>query len=140
MTPETRFPLRLERAFFTSLQFRRIPEMPDPLQLSILTQVRVHSEHFPDKLQIDLKIETAEDQPLVFLVELVGLFSAVEGKPEPDPSIIPGFVNKRALHMLWPYAVQMIRQVTGQMGTDPIEISTPYTFDFAPAETVKASG
>ena len=136
MTQETRFPLRLDNAFFTSLQFRRIPELPDPLQLGIITQVRLHSEHFPDKLQIDLKVETPDDQPLTLSVELVGLFSAIEGEPKPDPGILSDFVNERALYMLWPYIVQIVRQVTGQMGTNPVNILTPHTFDFKSTEQV----
>ena len=136
MTPETRFPFRLDSAFFTSLQFRRVPELPDPLQLGIVTQVRLHSEHFPDKLQIDLKIGTPDDQPLMLSVELVGLFSAVEGEPKPDHDVLYDFVNEKALHMLWPYVAQIVRQITGQMGTDPVNIPTPHAFDFKPVEQV----
>ena len=134
MTQETRFPWRLDNAFFTSLRFRRVPELPDPLQVGITTQARLHSEHFPDKLQIDLKIETPDDQPLMLSVELVGLFSAVEGEPKPDPSILADFVNEKALYVLWPYIVHMVRQITGQMGTNPVNISTPHSFGFKPAE------
>lgn len=136
MTQETRFPLQLDNVFFTSLQFRRVPELPDPLQLNILTQVRVYGEQFPDRLQIDLKIETPDDQPLMLSVELVGLFSAVEGQPKPDPSILSDFVNEKALYMLWPYMVQVVRQITSQMGTNPVNIMTPYVFDFKPLEQV----
>jgi preprotein translocase subunit SecB len=134
MTQEIQFPLRLQHAFFTSLEFRRVPEVPASLQVNVSVEVKVHSEKFPDLLQIDLRVKTQDEQPLMFSVELVGIFSLVEEQPRPDHNTLSDFVNQRALHMLWPYAAQIIRQITSQMGVNPLNIPTPYIFDYAPSE------
>ena len=102
--------------------------MPDQLNLTFGVEVRVQEERFPDTLQVDIRLKTLEDQPLTMHAELVGLFSLVDGAPQPVRDIIPDFVNNQALHMLWPYMAQMLRIVTGQMGTNPINIKTPHEF------------
>jgi preprotein translocase subunit SecB len=134
MTQELGFPFRLDNTFFTSLRFHRPPQIPESLEVGFSVQAKVHADEFPDRLQVDLKIETPDDQPLTLSLELVGIFRAVEGQPEPEPSIIPDFINERALHMLWPYMAQMVRQVTGQMGMAPLNIPTPYMFQFQPSK------
>jgi preprotein translocase subunit SecB len=139
MAQEARFPIRLTDAFFSSLQFRRVPEMPDPLQVNFNVHVRVHGEQFPDNLQINLQVETLDDQPLMLSLELVGLFRVVGDRPGLDRSVLPDFVNERAIHMLWPYVVQMIRQVTAQMGIKPVNFPTPYKFEFALPEQATES-
>lgn len=136
MTEELRFPLRLEHAFFTSLEFFRAPELPDPVDIDVGAHVRVQAERFPERLQVDLKVETPSNQPLTFCVELIGIFGPIENQPKPNSSIISEFMNERALHMLWPYAEQMIRLVTSQMGMNPLNIRTPYLFDVVPPEQV----
>lgn len=123
-----RFPLRLEHAFFKSLEFFRAPELPDPLQVNVGAQVRVQADRFPERLQVGLKVETPSDQPLRFCVEIIGIFGPIENQPQPNASIISEFVNERALHVLWPYVEQMIRLVTSQMGMNPLTIRTPYPF------------
>ncbi len=85
-------------------------------------------------MQLVLKVQTVEDQPLSFLLELIGLFDHVEELPAPDRSIIPDFINERALYMLWPYMAQVITNITGQMGTIPINVPTPYKFSFESQE------
>jgi preprotein translocase subunit SecB len=140
MTQEVQFPIRLSDAFFTSLQIRRMPNIPEPMEIAITLGVRVHSEQFPDSLQIDLKVETAPDQPLLLSLELVALFELIEGHTRPDRSIIPEFMNQRALYMLWPYIAQIIKQVTALMGMNPVSLRTPEVFHFAlPEEVVEAT-
>jgi hypothetical protein len=128
MNQKARFPYRLDNAFFMSLEVNRLPQMPDRLDLGFGVQIRVVEEKFPDVLQVDIRLETLEDQPLTVQAHLVGLFSLVDGVSKPARDIIPSFVNNQALHALWPYMAQMLRIVTGQMGTNPIDIKTPYEF------------
>lgn len=132
MTQETRFPFRLEHAFFRTLEFHREPSVPPQLNVDFSVQIKVHSEQFPDRLEIDLKVETQEEQPLTFCLELIGIFTLVEGEPKPDREILPKFVNERALHVLWPYLTQVISQATVQMGINPLKIPIPYFFAFEP--------
>jgi len=139
MTQEIRFPLRLQKAFFKSLQFKRSPTIPERSQLPISVLLRVLDKDFPDTLQIELKVETVGEQPLALSLELVGQFSQVEDRPKADRSVIPSFINEQALHMLWPYMVQMIRLVTGQMGMSPVDIPIPYLFNFQPQEQTTGS-
>ncbi len=134
MTQEIRFPFRLHNAIFTSLEFRRQPEMPEPLQLQLSTEIRIHDDKFPDRLQIDLRLKTPGEQPLKLFVELVSLFDLVEDQPKPDRSIIPDFINQQALYMVWPYMTQMVKYMTGQMGTSSVNVPTPLIFSFKPPE------
>jgi preprotein translocase subunit SecB len=136
MEPVTRFPLRLERAFFKSVKFDREPEIPEPMELNFSVGVRVHDEHFPDHLQVDIKIETQEGQPLSIRMELIGTFSLVEGSPKPERDTLPDFINQQALHMLWPYITQMARQITTHMYMGPLDMPVPYAFDFRPQDQV----
>jgi preprotein translocase subunit SecB len=125
----------LTEAFFTSVEFRRTPEVPDPLNVRFNVRVRVHDEKLPEALQIDLKLETPEEQPLMMALEIVGLFEGRDGQPEPDRGELSRFVNERALFMLWPYAAQMTRLTTAQMGMDPVKLPNPLEFHFSPEET-----
>lgn len=129
MPQKLRFPFRLSHAFFTSLKFFRNPEVPNELQLQLSTAVRVLEGNFPERLEIHLKLETLGEPPLMFSIELVGLFDLIEGEPEPERSIIPNFVNERALYMLWPYLSQIVRNITGQMGTNPLDLPAPFSFE-----------
>lgn len=122
----------LTDAFFTSLEFRRVPEMPQPLNLSFNVQLKVHDERLPEILQIDLKLATFEDQPLTMILELVGLFKRPEDQAQPGTDELSHFINERALVALWPYIVQMSKLVTSQMGIAPVKIRTPHAFQFAP--------
>jgi preprotein translocase subunit SecB len=142
MTQEIRFPFRLNNAFFTSLEFERISELPERLDLSIGVQAKISEDEFPDRLQVHLRIKTVEEEsPLTFCVELIGLFDLIEDQPEPDRSIITEFVNERALYILWPHITQMVRIVTGQMGTNPINVNTPFEFHWRlpEGETIESS-
>lgn len=139
MREEIIFPYQLESAFFTSLQFVRGPQLPDPTHLNFLAQLKVIDEEFPDKLQIHLKAETVPDQPMTISAELVGLFRLVDGQAQPDHTIVSEFVNERAIFQLWPLITQMVGLVTGQMGMEPFRMPTPYAFDFQPPQPASES-
>jgi preprotein translocase subunit SecB len=126
--------LELAEAFFVTLEFRRTPEVPDSLKVQFNIQVRVHDEQMPERLQVDLKLETPEEQPLAMVLEVVGLFRGEDGKPDVNSEEVARFVNERALFMLWPYAVQMTRLITSQMGMEPVKLPTPHEFLFLPEE------
>ena len=119
---------QLVDAFFTTIQFRRVSEVPDPLNVRFNVQIRVHDDRLPEELQVDLKLETVEDQPLTMVLEVVGLFKATEDQLESGSSGLSRFVNERAVLMLWPYLVQMTRLTTSQMGISPVKLPTPSEF------------
>jgi hypothetical protein len=132
-TTESSLPtFQLTEAFFTTIEFRRASEVPEPLHVRFNVQLRVHGDRLPERLQVDLKLETVEDQPLTMVLEVVGLFVGVEGQLEPDSSELSRFVNERALAMLWSYMVQMTRLTTSQMGMSPVKLATPAEFSFFP--------
>lgn len=132
-TIESSLPVfQLAEAFFTTLEFRRTPEVPDSLNVRFNVQLKVHSERLPERLQVDLKLETMDDQPLMMVLEIVGLFEGAGDQTELNDDEISRFVNERALFMLWPYVVQMTRLTTAQMGMDPVKLPTPHEFLFLP--------
>ena len=128
MDEPTRFPYELINAFLIQLELKRGPELPDPLQLDFVAQTRIDDEKFPQRLQVNLKVETQPEQPVHILAELVGLFDYVEGLGEMKSDAVQTFVNERALHMLWPRLAQIIELITGQMGSTPVKIRTPIEF------------
>jgi preprotein translocase subunit SecB len=138
MIREIEYPFQLDNAFFISLEFRRAPEMQDQLELQFSFAVKVLDERYAGRLQIHLVLETHPGQPMKIRAELVGLFDLVEGHTPPDRNRIPDFVNERALFVLWPYMTQMIRQITAEMGTTPVNLRMPYEFDFRPAQRVES--
>lgn len=123
---------QLTEAFFTTVEFRRMPEVPDSLNVRFNVQLRVHGDKLPERLQVDLKLETLEDQPVTMLLEVVGLFKGKSEEPAPDSEELSLFVNERALFILWSYLVQMARLTTAQMGMDPVKLPTPHEFSFFP--------
>src|SRR5574341_2005610 len=130
MPSESRFPYRLQSAFFITLHFERKPEVPVPLQLTFGIYLKVVDEKFPDNLQINLKVETTgDDPPVKLVVETVGLFALIENLPKPNKDIITPFLNERALFILWPYLSQIVRQMTALMGIQAIDILMPNILD-----------
>jgi preprotein translocase subunit SecB len=128
MMPEMRYPLKLDNVFFSQLQFTRIPQMPDDLELPVGIQAKVVDQRFPERLEVHLKAETADDSPLAFRVVVVGLFSLIEGASEPDRDIIPDFVTNRAFYILWAYIDHVVTQTTTSMGMKPIRLQPPIDF------------
>jgi len=129
MTPEQKYPFKLVHAFFSAIKCERKPQMPEHIETNLLGQVKIDRDNYPHKLQVNLKLESSEDSPLTVHLELIGLFELLDGYPEPDIDAIQGFLNEQALHMLWPYAKQMILQMTGQMGMNPVNMPTPYYYN-----------
>ena len=129
---QIRFPIRLEHAFFKTLQFSRDNKIPDDLHVNIEAGIKVHHKNFPDRLQIDLRMETVDTPPVRFCVELVGMFSLIEDYPKPERDILADFVNQRALYLLLPYINQIVHIVMGQMGVKPLKVPIPYHFAFMP--------
>lgn len=129
MTPETKYPFKLTHVFFSTVNCRRKPEMPADIETEFSIQVRVEHGDYPQKLQVNLKIESPDDSPLTVQLELISIFELVEDLPKPAVSEVMDFLNDQALHMLWPYVKQMISQLTGQMGMNPVNIPTPYSYN-----------
>jgi preprotein translocase subunit SecB len=139
MAQEIDFPFQLNNAFFVNLQLSRLPVIPDQLTMKFAVDLKVQDQKFPNELEVYVRLRTLEEQPLTFNIELVGQFSLIEGTPAPSPDIISDFINKQALFMLWPYLVQVIKQVTAQMGTNPVNIATPHSFHIELAKQVTES-
>ena len=132
MTQKRQYPLKLNRAFFARVRFERIPKMPDKLGIYIALEAKIVDAHFPEVLEVHLKAETPDEQPLMMEVEVIGIFGLIEGAPEPDRSIIQDFSVERAFPVLWAYLDQMITQVTAQMGIAPVRLSAPAEFGYSP--------
>lgn len=139
MTKQSLPVFQLTEAFFKTLEFRRIPEIPDSLSVQFNVQLRVHSDKLPESLQVDLRLETLEGQPVTIALEVVGLFKGADDQPRPDSDELSLFVNERALFTLWPYIVQMTRLTTAQMGMDPVKLPTPHEFLFFAEEATSDS-
>lgn len=130
MDKNLRYPFKLNNAFFSTLKFSRPEKVPEEtLPTSFEVKINVTEDNFPEHLQIRLRMETTPEVPFEICIELIGLFDLVEGH-NPDQSIIPDFLNERALFMLWPYITQTVAQITSTMGMDPIKLATPYSYFF----------
>ena len=134
ITDKARFPFRLANAFFTALEARRPPEIHDASKLNFSIQIKVIEEHFPERLEVNLKVETTANQPLTLKIELVGLFDLVDGQPVPERGIIPDFINERALFQMWPYITQKMRNLSIEMAANPVNLPVPYSFSFASSD------
>lgn len=126
------YPFQLKQAFVIKSVFERAATIPDPLELKFHSSIRIEEEHYPKEFTIFLRTLTEDipDPSLKVFVELVGIFSLVEGNNEPDKSIIDDFLNQQALFMMWPYFAECVLIATTQMGMQPIRLNTPYTFNF----------
>lgn len=131
MTDYVNYPFKLEAAFFSCVNCRRSPHVPDNWNIEFKGLVKVEDKNFP-KIEVFLRFETVHKEPVSIEIEVVGIFTHIPDQPLPDRSIVLDFVNERALFMMWPYASQMILQVTAQMGMTPITVTTPYRYDFRP--------
>ncbi len=129
--PTEQYPFNLIGAFFTSLSFERENAILENVEVPIEIQIKIIDKEFP-KLQVNLKTRTPDQSPVKFSMELIGLFEYTEKNLEIGRSRILEFVNTRGLHMLWPYASQMIRIITSQMGMNPLNTKTPVSFNIPP--------
>jgi hypothetical protein len=123
-------PFRMVKYFFTSVDLKRIPVMPDNLELDLEMQLGVHADQLPDRLQLNLKAASKTREPLDLDVEFVALFERLEGQPEPSQEALEWYINERALYMMLPLMQDMIRRTTAAMGMKPLEMRVPYRYDF----------
>ena len=127
MSNESKYPFELKNSFFVSVSFRRAPEVPQPIELPINTEVNIAEPGFPI-LQIGVKVKSPEDSPIFFDVQLIGIFEYQGEKKEYDNELNLEFAFERGMYLLWPNISQMIRVITAQMGISPIQGRTPITF------------
>ncbi len=127
MTNANNYPYELKEIFTISLEFHRQNEIPTPVELPISSEIKLIESGFP-RLQINMRISTAQEGAITFNIELVGLFDYIGESPEYDKELNKEFVSEKALHMLWVYGVQIIRIITGQMGMNPIQMKVPISF------------
>lgn len=124
MTENNKSSFQLTNAFFSSLHFRRVKQMPSTMEFPITIEIKTVEPGFP-RIQLNLRVSSPEDAPLHFKVELVGLFDYVgEGKAY-DKERHRKFISHTGFHMLWPYVNQIIRIVTGEMGMNPLNAVMP---------------
>ena len=131
MTQQTKYPFKLESAFFARVALERIPQLPDEeFEIQFSVQGKTVEEQFPDVLEVQLKVQTLGEQPVTIDAIVVGKFILIEGAPEPDPSIIQRFLDEQALCILWAYLDQMVVQMTAQMGIKPIRLLPSPEFSY----------
>lgn len=126
------FPFRLDTTFFSLLHFSRQPNISGEFQLSIISQLKVVDDEYPQKIQINLRVTTQKEQPVFFDIELIALFSHVEDQPLFPKEDFQDFINQRALFMLWPYIVSEVHESTAKLGTPPITLVTPHQYNYKP--------
>jgi hypothetical protein len=123
-----KYPYRLDSAFFTHIDITRAPAIPTEIKTSWKALIKYDTRE-PSQFQIFVKLATDSEQPIIFIIELVGIFSVLDENPLPEKSAIEEYLNEQALYGLWPYFVQMIASLSSQMGINPIRIPTPYRYD-----------
>jgi preprotein translocase subunit SecB len=131
MTQKMQYPLKLNQAFFAQVRFERIPKMPEAFEVLVGVQAKIVDKRFPEVLEVHLRVETPDDQPLMMQIVVIGIFGLIKGASEPDRSIIQGFAVERAFPVLWAYMDQMITQVTSQMGMPPVRLVSPVEFSYS---------
>jgi preprotein translocase subunit SecB len=127
MANASKYPYEALNIFAISLSFKRNNSIPENIEIPISTEIKVVEPGFP-RLQVNMRVKTPPDSPFSFNIETVGLFDYVGEKGEYDKELNKEFVTEKALHILWIYASQLVRIITGQMGTNPINIKTPLAF------------
>lgn len=122
---QVNFPFRLTDTLFRKLVFSRRPQMPEDVQIKLKVNVQLHAQNLPERLQIDIRVETVEEEPLAFAVELVALFEPADDGTKVDSQLAKDFVNERAFYMLFPLVRQKISEVTHVMGIKPVQLPMP---------------
>ena len=125
MTSRINYPFNLGNAFFVCLDFQRQAAVPSNLTLGIVTEIKVVTEKYPDQLQINLRINSQDGDPLKLSMELVALFNYTGNSPDQDKEKIIDFLNDRGLIMVWPYLNQMLKFITSQMGMQALNLNLP---------------
>lgn len=126
---------KLAGAFLLSVNFARAPEMQELPDLQIESQTKYIIEE-PSRFHLFLRMKTVSpEDTFSFSIELVGVFELVSGQEGAlSRSEILEFVNDRGLFMLWPYAAQYVTLTTSLMGMSPINLHTPYRYNYVPPE------
>lgn len=127
---QIRFPYKLESAFFTKVHCQRAEVVPEPFHLGMDLELWRRTDGMPGKLQIALKFKTAPGKPVTITLELMATFVAVDEGVEADETFVNDFINERAAFMLWPYILQMVHNLSSQMGIPPLNTPTPYAYFF----------
>jgi hypothetical protein len=127
MSNESKYPFELKNSFFVSLSFRRAPQVPQPIELPIATEVNIAEPGFP-VLQIAVKVTSPADSPISFDVHLVGIFEYQGEQKEYDHDLNIDYAFERGIYLLWSNISQMVKAITAQMAISPIQVRTPITF------------
>jgi hypothetical protein len=117
------YPFNLTNSFFICLDIQRGPEVPPNLVLAITTEIKVVDIKFPDQFQVNLKVNSQNDDPIKFSLELVGLFSYTGNQPELDKNKFIDFLNDQGLYMMWPHLTHMLRFLSAQMGMQVLNLN-----------------
>jgi hypothetical protein len=125
MTSRINYPFYLDNAFFICLDFQRQAAVPSNLTIGIGTEIKVATEKYPDQLQVNLRINSQDGEPLKLSMELVALFKYTGNSPDQDKDKFIDFLNDRGLIMVWPYLNQMLKLVTSQMAIQPLNLNLP---------------
>jgi len=127
MNSEMKYPFQLKNMFLTSLSFTRANEISSTIEIPIEIGVQYIEPKFP-LVQVNMKISSGESALINFSTEIVGLFDYIGSQNTYDTELNREFVFEKGLFMLWPFGIQMIRLITGQMGITPLNIQTPTSF------------
>jgi hypothetical protein len=130
-------PFKMSEAFFPVLNFSRVGNLPEPLNLQLRIQLQVRTDKLPDQLHIHLKTETIEDHPLKISVLMVGIFDLIDGEPDPDPKAVDAFVINHALFSMWPLMASTVRQISARMGMEPLKMAPPARFEIDASEITR---
>jgi len=120
-----KYPFRLVEAFIIHFHLRRQPQIPDSVNVEFSASIRIHAQDYPNRFQVDLRLQSETDVPLEIVAEIIGLFDRFDSSYDVDEDLLREFVEDRAVFTLWPYLAQMIRMVTSQMGMNPLRVNTP---------------
>ena len=119
-------PFKLSEAFFPVLNFSRAGNLPEPINLQLRIQLQVRTDKLPDQLQIHLKTNTLEDQPLEILVLMVGIFDLIDGEPDPEPKAVEEFViNQPSRYSFIAVAAFLPAPIADMTVAEPVTMSPP---------------
>jgi preprotein translocase subunit SecB len=128
MAEKLSYPFRLIKAFYVNLDFHRKPLVAPNVNLNIRIEFKATLDNYPKVIQVNGSILTPEDTPIVFKIELVGLFEYIGKDTEKDKLLFPEFLGNQGIYMLWPYLSQLIAFITSQMGMPPVDVIMPLDF------------
>lgn len=116
------YPFQLRHAIFSELVFKRQPKVPDDIETQLKTLVRLHSGDLPEQIQVQLRLETIEDGPFAFAVELIAIFDVTAADDDVSRDLAQRFVKERAFYMLFPLLRQKISATAHSMGVRRFEV------------------